>query len=355
MAVFVVRRADRVFFVLLMASFLIFVLVAIVRRPAGRPAHGHQSPNKRRRSTSGSSGCTSTSRYPQRYVTWLRGVVKCVVPGQQCDLGTTMRRPAGQSTCSARRSLSTLRLVTAATVLAIVLGVSIGIVSSLRQYSGFDYTITFSAFLFFSLPIFWVAVLLKQYLAIGVNNWYRSARSASVSRWSSRCSAPSPGGRSSVGTVGASGSSVAGGRSCSPLAILLYLSAVGLVHAPALGPFVDHRCCRSGSGWSWYRAGGGPATAATSSYACLVTAGVGSVSSVRRDAVARESPGGRRDRTSSCSWSSPWWRAASATSMGGLDRPQAVRACACSRPLLTGFLDHHRPAAQRRARRTPTP
>ena len=47
----------------------------------------------------------------------------------------------------------------------------IGITTALRQYSGYDYGVTFLSFLFFSLPIFWVAVLLKQYLAIGFNDF----------------------------------------------------------------------------------------------------------------------------------------------------------------------------------------
>ena len=66
---------------------------------------------------------------------------------------------------------STLTLVTTATVVAIILGITVGIVSALRQYTGFDYCVTLLAFLFFSLPIFWVAVLLKQYGAIQMNNW----------------------------------------------------------------------------------------------------------------------------------------------------------------------------------------
>ena len=33
---------------------------------------------------------------------------------------------------------------------------------------------TFMAFLFFSLPIFWVAVLLKEFGAIGFNNFLRN-------------------------------------------------------------------------------------------------------------------------------------------------------------------------------------
>jgi peptide/nickel transport system permease protein len=65
----------------------------------------------------------------------------------------------------------TVRLVFAATVIAILIGVAMGIVSALRQYSRFDYSMTFFAFLMFSLPIFWVAVLLKQYMAIEFNNF----------------------------------------------------------------------------------------------------------------------------------------------------------------------------------------
>nr|WP_246280675.1 ABC transporter permease [Cellulomonas humilata] len=66
---------------------------------------------------------------------------------------------------------STLQLVTAATILSLVLGVSVGIVSALRQYSGFDYAIIFLSFLLYSLPSFWVAVLLKQWAAIGFNDF----------------------------------------------------------------------------------------------------------------------------------------------------------------------------------------
>jgi len=66
---------------------------------------------------------------------------------------------------------STLQLVTIATVVAIFLGLTVGITTALRQYSGYDYGVTFLSFLFFSLPIFWVAVLLKQYIAIGFNDF----------------------------------------------------------------------------------------------------------------------------------------------------------------------------------------
>ncbi len=67
----------------------------------------------------------------------------------------------------------TITLVTAATILAIVIGIGLGIITALRQYSALDYTVTFAAFLFFSLPIFWMAVLLKEFGAIGFNDFLR--------------------------------------------------------------------------------------------------------------------------------------------------------------------------------------
>jgi peptide/nickel transport system permease protein len=107
---------------------------------------------------------------PLRYFLWLRGV-----------FGIFLGKPnfgTGRDGLAVIDSLAlaipvTLRLVAAATLLAAVLGIMIGIVTALRQYSRFDYSMTFIAFLLFSLPVFWVAVLLKEYLAISFNNFLR--------------------------------------------------------------------------------------------------------------------------------------------------------------------------------------
>jgi peptide/nickel transport system permease protein len=107
---------------------------------------------------------------PLRYFLWLKGVLGVFVG--QPNFGT------GRDGLAVIDSLAlaipvTLRLVAAATFIAAVLGIMIGIVNGLRQYSRFDYSMTFIAFLLFSLPIFWVAVLLKEYLAISFNNFLR--------------------------------------------------------------------------------------------------------------------------------------------------------------------------------------
>jgi peptide/nickel transport system permease protein len=107
---------------------------------------------------------------PLRYFLWLRGV-----------FGIFLGKPnfgTGRDGLAVIDSLAlaipvTLRLVAAATLLAAVLGIMIGIVTALRQYSRFDYSMTFIAFLLFSLPVFWVAVLLKEYLAISFNDFLR--------------------------------------------------------------------------------------------------------------------------------------------------------------------------------------
>lgn len=61
-----------------------------------------------------------------------------------------------------------------ATIVSIILGVLIGIVSAIRQYSLFDYSMSFLMFLFWSLPIFWAAVIAKEYLAIRYNTGWRT-------------------------------------------------------------------------------------------------------------------------------------------------------------------------------------
>ncbi|MBG6085526.1 ABC transporter permease [Zhihengliuella flava] len=106
----------------------------------------------------------------QRYLDWLIGVGKCFK--LECDLGTN-RSGVEVNSLLALAASSTLRLVLLATVIALVLGILIGVLTAVRQYSGLDYGVTFMTFLFFSLPIFWAAVLLKEYLAIGYNDWIR--------------------------------------------------------------------------------------------------------------------------------------------------------------------------------------
>lgn len=106
---------------------------------------------------------------PARYFLWLQGVLGIFV-GKPNFGKTAIRRFEVIDEIAAAIPM-TIRLVTIATILAIVLGITLGVLSAIRQYSRLDYSLTFIAFLLFALPIFWVAVLLKEFMAIRFNDF----------------------------------------------------------------------------------------------------------------------------------------------------------------------------------------
>jgi len=170
MAVFVTRRLIVSFFIVLASTALMYVLVALSGNPLTDLLE-YSGPGRAERIAARTRALHLDVPIPGRYLLWLKDVGKCVIPGgNDCTLGLDRSsRPVLPQLQTAVGS--TLRLVVAATVLALLVGIITGIVTALRQYSTFDYGITFVAFLCFSLPVFWVSTLLKQYVAIDLNNW----------------------------------------------------------------------------------------------------------------------------------------------------------------------------------------
>ena len=99
----------------------------------------------------------------ERYIAWAGDVVTL-------DFGDDLQgNPVNEVLW--RRLVRTLRMVIASVLLALVLAVGVGVLSATRQYSKTDYFFTFSGFLFLSMPVFWLAALLKEFAAIRVNNF----------------------------------------------------------------------------------------------------------------------------------------------------------------------------------------
>ena len=170
MLMYSVRRLITAVFILFGASFLIYNLVAIAGDPL-EELRTSISPNKEALIAQRIDALDLDVPAPLRYFTWLGGVLGCFAG--KCDFGQNLAgTPVTQLLSNA--VYQTLTLVVAATVLSILIGVSLGIISALRQYSGLDYTVTFASFLFFSLPSFWIAVLLKEFVAIGFNDFLRN-------------------------------------------------------------------------------------------------------------------------------------------------------------------------------------
>ncbi len=170
MLVFVVRRLVVSFFILLASTALTYFLVAYSGNPL-QDLLELRGPQRDAKIAQRTQDLNLDQPVWIRYLLWLQDVGRCITPfGGACTLGSD--RNGGAVLPQLQTAIgSTLRLVVVATILALLLGVVTGIVTALRQYSVFDYGVTFVAFLCFSLPVFWISTLLKQYVAIDLNTW----------------------------------------------------------------------------------------------------------------------------------------------------------------------------------------
>ena len=160
MFLFILRRLLIAIPILFLSSILVFVLVV----NAGDPLENLRSrPNSQQLIEQKTSAYHLDQPVVQRYLTWAKGFL-------QGDFG---KDATGQEVRPklTRALWITMRLVIAAALIAVVLGITVGVVSAIRQYTLFDYGSTFLAFLFFAMPVFWFAVLLKEFGAIKLNNW----------------------------------------------------------------------------------------------------------------------------------------------------------------------------------------
>jgi peptide/nickel transport system permease protein len=167
MLTFLSRRIVVSILVLLAASFLVYVLSASSGDPLAQ-LRTSTARNKEEQIHAKILLLHLNVPIPIRYFFWLWGVIQGL--WGHLDLGQSLTGQAVTQMLASAVTV-TIQLLIASFLLAIVFGVLIGITSALRQYSGYDYTVTFMAFLFFSLPSFFVAVILKAYVGIAYNNF----------------------------------------------------------------------------------------------------------------------------------------------------------------------------------------
>ncbi|WP_029291254.1 ABC transporter permease [Cellulomonas sp. HZM] len=160
---FLTRRLVAGLITLFVSLFLMYWLVDIAIDPL-KDLRESTAPNKEQLIAARIKLLDLDTNVVVRFFHWFTDVL-------HGDFGIAWRSGQPVSDLVAHAIGSTLQLVTAATFLSLLLGVVVGIVSALRQYSSFDYLIIFLSFLLYSLPSFWVAVLLKQWVAIGFNDF----------------------------------------------------------------------------------------------------------------------------------------------------------------------------------------
>lgn len=157
-----VRRLLTAIIILLVSSFVIFWICSSFMNPATQ-LYGHGKPPSPHEIALFNHQYWLDQSRPERYWHWLKGLVLHDQWGpsvQNYNIGHEIWHRLGV----------TARLVALAMIVAAILAIVVGSVSAIKQYSITDYTLSFSGFLFLSLPAFWFAILLKQF-GIHFNTW----------------------------------------------------------------------------------------------------------------------------------------------------------------------------------------
>ncbi|HVC81304.1 MAG TPA: ABC transporter permease [Chloroflexota bacterium] len=96
---------------------------------------------------------------PVQYWRWLSGLVH----GQW---GYSLQSGEPVATLILERLGNTLELVATAFAISLLIAVPLGVLSSVRQYSGFDYLATFFSFVAYSIPVFWAGLMAQLLFSV---------------------------------------------------------------------------------------------------------------------------------------------------------------------------------------------
>jgi peptide/nickel transport system permease protein len=163
MLIFVVRRALLSIPVLLIATFLTFVMVSATFDPTARLSGGtNRQAAERRAELREDLGLNKPLVVQYRDWLW---------DASHGDFGHSYRdrEPVWDSV---RPALGfTLQLIIWGILVAAIFAVGIGVYSAVRQYRPSDYALTGLAFIGIALPPFWFALIANQFFAIQLTDW----------------------------------------------------------------------------------------------------------------------------------------------------------------------------------------
>jgi len=147
--------------VLLVSSVFVFALAASSADPLA-PYRTRQPPPSPRFFAEKAHELGLDRPLPVRYLKWLGGLLHGDF-GKSID-GTPVRHDLFT------RLAVTSRMVVAAMVLAVFLAIIVGVITAVRAHKFSDYAFTTISYMLIALPVFWFAVLLKEFVAIRFND-----------------------------------------------------------------------------------------------------------------------------------------------------------------------------------------
>ncbi len=109
---------------------------------------------------------------PVQYVKWLRNLA-------HGDLGESFRYRRPVSELIKERVPYTLQLTVLALLVGAMLGIALGIISAVKQYSALDKSVTVVSLVFYSMPEFWLAVMLVLLFAVNLR-WLPTSQTRSL-------------------------------------------------------------------------------------------------------------------------------------------------------------------------------
>jgi ABC-type dipeptide/oligopeptide/nickel transport system permease component len=170
---YVIRRLLISIPLLIAASFLCFGLTTMMGDPLAE--WKQQRPRSQAEIASAEQRAGLDKPFLERYGNWAVNFV-------QGDWGTKVL--PGHGSADVKESVFnaawvTVRLVLLAEFIALAIGVAVGVIGAVRQYSIFDYTATGFAFVMYSMPLFCLALMIK-YVGIEFNDFLEQN---GFSRW----------------------------------------------------------------------------------------------------------------------------------------------------------------------------
>jgi peptide/nickel transport system permease protein len=154
---YIAKRIFHLALILLGVSVLVFLMLRMIPGDPARLLLGEFATQEDLERLRGQMGLDRS--YPVQYGIYLGGLL-------QGDLGSSLRNGAAVTEEIAPRLMATLELAVAAMLIASLAGIAAGVISSVKQYSAWDYGSMVMALVGVSMPIFWLGLMLMYVLAI---------------------------------------------------------------------------------------------------------------------------------------------------------------------------------------------
>ncbi len=154
---YIAKRMFHLALILLGVSVLVFLMLRMIPGDPARLLLGEFATEEDLTRLRGQMGLDRS--YPVQYGIYLGGLL-------QGDLGNSLRNGAAVTEEIAPRLMATLELAVAAMLIASLAGIAAGVLSSVKQYSAWDYGSMVMALVGVSMPIFWLGLMLMYVLAV---------------------------------------------------------------------------------------------------------------------------------------------------------------------------------------------